>query len=41
MLPRNRSLNSEGFSLKFVLNVVEGTQYPHPVAESAEGVSLG
>jgi hypothetical protein len=41
MPQKNRLLSSGDFSLRFASNVVEGTQYLHPVAGSAEEVSLG
>ena len=39
-LPRNKSPSNEGFSLRYVSNVVEGIPYLHPAVGSAEEVSL-
>lgn len=40
MLPRNRSPNSEDFSLKFALSVAEEILSQRNAAESVEAVSL-
>lgn len=40
MLQRNRLLSREDYFSKFVLNVVDGIQYLHLVAESAEEANL-
>jgi hypothetical protein len=40
MPPKSRLPSSEGFSLKYVLNVVDEILYLHLVAESVEEASL-
>jgi hypothetical protein len=41
MLQRNKSLNSDVFSLRYVSSAVGGIQYQQTAAENVEGANSG